>query len=157
MLDSLETISIDNNRLGGALPACITELSFIFEFDVHGNELSGPPPSGFLDMPRLQTLDLSSNYFSGTLDFLASSESGSGADLPPSKLQILNLDNNSFDGEVPDGVLDRLVELEELSLHATDVTGDVSHLCLQPSILEVYASCDELVCDGECCNCIWSL
>jgi Leucine rich repeat len=157
MLDSLETISIDNNRLGGTLPACITDLSFIVEFDVHGNDLSGPPPSGFLDMPRLQMLDLSSNSFSGALDFLSSPDSGSGAELPPSKLQNLFLDNNSFDGEVPDGVLDRLVELEQLSLHATDVTGDVSSLCLQPSIAEVYASCDELVCEGECCNCIWSL
>lgn len=148
LLQDLESILLENNRLVGSLPACITELSSVFEFNAHGNELTGAPPSGFLDMPNLETLDLSSNQFSGSLDFLV----GPGAG--PSKLTTLKLDDNDFDGDVPTEVLGQLGGIQEMTLHDTGVTGDVSTLCSILSAGSITATCDQLSCTGECCNCV---
>lgn len=152
MLDNLETLLFENNELGGELPACMTSLTKVFEFDVHNNRFSGRPPSGFFDMPKLETLDLSSNSFNGGLDFLTGPDSRSGS-VQFSKIATLRLDNNGFDGEIPPEVYE-LDSLEELSLHDTGVTGDVSAMCGKPTVTVLTTDCSQVVCSEDCCNCV---
>lgn len=152
MLEDLETLVFEGNQLYGELPACLTGLSAVFEFDVHNNAFSGTPPSGFLTMPRLETLDLSSNNFTGGLDFLAGTDDRAEP-LSFSKLTTLRLDNNGFDGELPTEIY-TLNALEELTLHKTAITGDISAMCEQPTVSILTTTCSQVVCNNDCCTCL---
>jgi hypothetical protein len=153
MLENLETLLFENNQLGGELPACMTSLSNVFEFDVHNNGFSGRPPSGFFDMPKLETLDLSSNGFNGGLDFLAGPDSRSG-NVQFSRLTTLRLNDNSFNGEVPLEVFE-LDSLQELALQNTGLTGDVSAMCNKTSVTGVTTDCLKVACNKACCECVY--
>lgn len=152
LLENLETLSFENNQLGGSLPACLTSLLSIFEFNVHNNAFSGIPPSGFFDMPRLETLDLSSNAFTGELDFLEGPQSRAGSVDFVSQIRTLRLDNNEFEGNIPDSMYN-LNSLEELTLQQTSVWGDVSALCSNPAISVLSMDCSQVSCNESCCTC----
>ena len=153
MLDYLESLQLENNYLVGELPACVTSLSKAFKFDVHNNQLSGTPPLGFVEMPQLETLDLSSNTFSGGLDFLAGLNSSSSGSVESSKITALRLDNNDFVGDIPSDLFG-LGSLSELSLHDTLLTGDVSAMCDKPTITVLKIDCSKIVCSEHCCSCV---
>ena len=146
LLEDLETIVLEGNQLTGTLPQCLTDLVSVFEFNLRQNEFSGTPPSGFLSMPLLETLDLSNNQFSGELDFLATNATSS------SRLQTLRLDNNGFNGELPD--LYALNSLQELTLHGTMVTGNVSAVCDGPAMTILTTNCTLVTCNSDCCECL---
>ncbi len=152
MLEDLETLVFEGNQLGGELPECLTSLSSVFEFNVHNNAFSGRPPSGFFNMPRLETLDLSSNMFTGRLDFLVGPDDRSET-VGNSRLTTLRLDNNGFDGELP-SELYALDALQELTLHDTAVQGDVSAMCENPTVSILTTDCSQAVCNKDCCDCL---
>lgn len=153
LLSSLEMIQLENNAIVGELPSCLTNLTSLFELDVHNNNLSGNPPMGFLEMPELETLSLSDNAFSGNLDFLQVPETLVADIFVTNKVTHLHLDNNPFTGEIPSSLY-YLEGLEELTLHNTDLTGDVTAICEGDSAVLVTSDCNEVVCeDAECCEC----
>lgn len=150
MLESLETLVVESNQLSGNLPECLTGLASVFEFNFRKNSFSGTPPSGFLSMPRLETLDLSSNEFTGDLEFLA--ESGT-MNATGSRLKTLRLSNNGFDGELPSEIYS-LDSLQELTLHGTSVTGNVSDICDNGGVWIVTTNCTLMPCNSDCCECL---
>ena len=151
LLESLETIVLEGNQLTGTLPQCLTGLTSAFEFDFRQNEFSGSPPSGFLSMHLLETLDLSNNRFTGELDFLAPSETTNATS--SSRLKTLRLDNNGFNGELPSDLYS-LRSLQELTLHGTLITGDISAVCDGPAMLILTTNCTQVTCNSDCCECL---
>lgn len=73
---------------------CETQNQSVVGIDLSGFDLSGGFPNGFCRIRTLRNLNLSDNYFNGTL----SSQSLS----PCFHLQVLALDYNVFIGELPD-------------------------------------------------------
>ena len=150
MLEDLETVVLEGNQLSGNLPQCLTDLASVFEFNFRKNGFSGSPPSGFLSMPRLETLDLSSNQFTGGLDFLAASETGNSTG---TSLRTLRLDNNGFNGELPSEI-QSLEYLQELTLQGTSITGDISAICDNPAVWIITTDCTQVTCNSDCCECL---
>ncbi|KAM3318746.1 hypothetical protein ACQJBY_036109 [Aegilops geniculata] len=103
-------MDISNNRISGALPKELGNMSLVYLFagsnnisgripqlprnlstlDISGNSLSGPLPSDF-GVPSLTWIDLSSNYISGQIP----------VSLCELDLYILILANNLLEGELP--------------------------------------------------------
>ncbi|XP_052176005.1 leucine-rich repeat receptor-like serine/threonine/tyrosine-protein kinase SOBIR1 [Diospyros lotus] len=91
-LSELEELSLPNNRLVDQIPPEIASRRKLEILNLRDNDLSGEVPAGVLSsLARLRVLDLSSNRFSGNLNFLKYSPN----------LEILSLANNKFSGKVP--------------------------------------------------------
>ncbi|XP_052174796.1 leucine-rich repeat receptor-like serine/threonine/tyrosine-protein kinase SOBIR1 [Diospyros lotus] len=91
-LSELKELSLPNNRLVDQIPPEIASCRKLEVLNLQDNDLSGEVPAGVLSsLARLRVLDLSSNRFSGNLNFLKYSPN----------LEILSLANNKFSGKVP--------------------------------------------------------
>lgn len=62
-LTNLQFLHLEINQLTGYIPARLTKLPNLIDLTVNANFLAGTPPA----FPRLLTLELSNNYFSGIL------------------------------------------------------------------------------------------
>ncbi|TYH86599.1 hypothetical protein ES332_D01G055300v1 [Gossypium tomentosum] len=111
---------ISNNRLNGEIPSsiCNPESSnFIVFLDLSYNNLSGAI-SKCLGLRHLSILDLQMNKFYGNIpDFCVERNH---------KLQILNLNNNDFDGSLPKSLANCL-GLEVLSLANNKINDTFPH------------------------------
>lgn len=90
-LTQLSAMSLDHNLLSGELPDAFHGLTALVNLDLSYNNLSGKLPSSVGDLSSLTTLHVQNNQLSGTLDVLQ--------DLP---LSNLNVENNLFNGPIPD-------------------------------------------------------
>ncbi|XP_006665052.3 probable LRR receptor-like serine/threonine-protein kinase At3g47570 [Oryza brachyantha] len=112
----LRAVTLQNNRLGGALPSSITNLSAQLEdLDIGSNRISGKIPDGISNFPKLIKLGLSSNHFSGPI--------------PESigrlrTLQRLTIENNLLHGIIPSS-LGNLTRLQQLSLDNNSLEGSL--------------------------------
>uniref|UniRef100_A0A0E0QYD2 non-specific serine/threonine protein kinase n=1 Tax=Oryza rufipogon TaxID=4529 RepID=A0A0E0QYD2_ORYRU len=110
----LRAVTIQNNRLGGALPNSITNLSAQLELlDIGFNKISGKIPDGINNFLKLIKLGLSNNRFSGPIpDSIGRLET----------LQYLTLENNLLSGIIPSS-LGNLTQLQQLSLDNNSLEG----------------------------------
>ncbi|KAI3818927.1 hypothetical protein L1987_12748 [Smallanthus sonchifolius] len=91
---SLQSMSLNDNNLSGEIPDSFEGLTDLVNLDLSGNSLSGELPSSLGSLSSLTTFHLQNNKLSGTLDVLQ--------DLP---LRDLNIENNLFNGPIPDKLL----------------------------------------------------
>ncbi|CAH8366240.1 unnamed protein product [Eruca vesicaria subsp. sativa] len=108
-LESLETLSLRSNLIGGNIPPDITSLPSLRYLYLQHNNFSGEVPS-FLSQ-HLDILDLSFNSFTGkipaTLQKLTmlslqnNKLSGPIPNLDTRSLKLLNLSNNHLNGSIP--------------------------------------------------------
>ncbi|MBA0711799.1 hypothetical protein Golax_010946, partial [Gossypium laxum] len=93
-LTMLTDMSLNNNNLSGEIPDAFQSLSGLINLDLSSNKLSGSLPPSMENLSSLTTLRLQANQLSGTLDVLQ--------DLP---LRDLNIENNLFNGPIPEKML----------------------------------------------------
>ena len=88
-------LSLEMNRLSGAIPAELGNLSKLTELNLYGNHLSGEIPAELGNLSKLTRLWLRNNHLSGAIP----AELGN-----LSKLTKLNLGRNQLSGRVPEGL-----------------------------------------------------
>ena len=114
------------NRLSGALPSELGNLSMLKVLDLQGNQFSGEIPAFLSRLPNLETLYLGENDFTGRI--------------PPelgnlSNLTRLYLGYNQLAGNIPPQ-LGNLPNLKELLLWASGLTGTLPRELARLSKLE---------------------
>lgn len=114
-LDSLIHLRLNNNNIGGQIPATISNLKNLTLLDLSKNNFSGTIPPELYTLPVLEELSLFENAFSGPL-------SASIGDLK--NLRTLNLDHNQLSGELPSR-LGELNQLLHLYLEDNKFTGPI--------------------------------
>ena len=114
-LGGLKVLDLSGNRLWGALPREVGNLSVLEVLDLSGNSLSGALPGEVGGLSVLTNLDLSSNNLSGGLP------AGLGR---LGKLERLDLSGNGFSGRIPSG-LGRLSSLIYLDLSDNRLSGAI--------------------------------
>ncbi|KAF7805903.1 protein STRUBBELIG-RECEPTOR FAMILY 3-like [Senna tora] len=93
-LTELTDMSLNNNQLTGEIPDVFQSLTKLINLDLSSNNLSGELPPSAENLLALTTLHLQNNQLSGTLDVLQ--------DL---SLKDLNVENNQFNGPIPQKLL----------------------------------------------------
>ncbi|KAI4384582.1 hypothetical protein MLD38_002713 [Melastoma candidum] len=122
-LKALQVLDLSWNGLTGSLAESLHGCSSLLEVDFSHNSFTGDVSSGIFgskllmgSLPRLQMLDMSSNYFSGGIpsDF---------RDMTSSLLS-LNLSNNSLAGSIPTSI-GSLKALNFLDLSVNRLSGSI--------------------------------
>ncbi|CAI9299516.1 unnamed protein product [Lactuca saligna] len=91
---TIMNMSLNDNNLSGEIPDSFEGLTGLVNLDLSSNDLSGELPSSLQHLSFLTTFHLQNNQLSGTLDVLQ--------DLP---LTDLNVENNMFNGPIPEKLL----------------------------------------------------
>ncbi|KAL5975126.1 Brassinosteroid LRR receptor kinase [Asimina triloba] len=132
---SLQQAALAMNRFTGEIPqqllrgACGT----LVELDLSSNALYGTLPYDLASCYSLESINLSSNNFSG--------EYPSGIFSSMSNLKRLVLSFNNFRGKLPNLMISNLTELETLDLSSNHFSGSIPlDLCRNPanSLKELY-------------------
>lgn len=112
-MTSLQVINISSNNFSGGMPT-YKNLSNLGEFNASQNNLEGPFTTSICQhAPKLTSLDLSTNIFSGTL------REGLGL---CTQLQKLYLGSNLLNGSIPDDIFN-ITSLSILQLGDNMLTG----------------------------------
>ncbi len=90
---NLTYLSLANNSLVGGIPNELGQLLQLETLDLSSNNLTGDIPVSLLNLPAISRIDLHSNELSGPLP--------ESSPLSSSHSYFLELDNNSFSGEIP--------------------------------------------------------
>lgn len=115
-MTSIRFLDLSHNSLAGPIPDEMFEnYSSLRSLSLSMNFLEGPIPSALLRCTTLSNLNLSSNQFSGNLDF-------SSGIWTLNRLRTLDLSHNVFSGSVPDGVA-AIHNLKELQLQGNRFSG----------------------------------
>ncbi|KAL0865515.1 hypothetical protein Bca101_044633 [Brassica carinata] len=91
---SLTTIAVSFNLITGKLPRSLANCTRLKFLDVRGNNITDTFPFWLNALPLLQVVLLSSNRFYGSV-------SSPQHTLPFSKLQLLDISHNNFNGSLP--------------------------------------------------------
>ena len=124
----------------------------VTQFDLSGQNLTGPFPASLLDLPRLQSLDLSNNYLSGNIGQYASSMTN---------LTSLNVSYNCFDEVSPmipttvsnlsleHQTIDKIVDVSLVNLSSDYLAHQVPNILLYDHAQQSYSSNILLLCSTE--------
>ncbi|KAL2501156.1 putative LRR receptor-like serine/threonine-protein kinase [Forsythia ovata] len=108
-------LDISSMNLGGNIPSQLGNLSFLVSINLSINYFYGSLPRELIQLRRLQIIDFRFNSFSGQISswfgFLQN-------------LQILNLRNNSFTGFIPSS-LSNISTLQDLDLSFNPLQGKI--------------------------------
>jgi Leucine-rich repeat (LRR) protein len=92
LLPNLTVVLLDDNEIRGSIPESWSTMSNLERLELRGNGLTGTfPESILLNNPKLETIILGSNSFTGTIPTLIGS-------VP---LIDLRLEGNRFNGTIP--------------------------------------------------------
>ena len=88
----VSAIRLEGNKLGGRIPASITELDQLVHLNLRGNNLTGELPTNLQRLGRLETIDVSHNKLSGPVPVELAAISS---------LRAVRIDINGFTGTLP--------------------------------------------------------
>ena len=108
-------LDLDDNRLSGAIPAALGNLTNLQNLDLCGNQLGGAIPAALGNLTNLLTLSLYDNQLSGTIPAALGNLAN---------LAILHLWNNQLSGEIP-AALGDLANLRTLDLWRNQLSGEI--------------------------------
>mmetsp|Transcript_2054 Transcript_2054/g.4426 ORF Transcript_2054/g.4426 Transcript_2054/m.4426 type:complete len:532 (+) Transcript_2054:74-1669(+) len=117
---SLQSLSLDRNRLSGQFPDTLSTVRFTLQrLNLSHNQLTGPLDGGLLgQLAVLERLCLSHNHFTGLLPDSLSALSTS--------LQALYVGHNGLTGPLPCSALRHLTRLQTLDLQHNKLEGKVT-------------------------------
>ena len=148
-LESLAYLDLRWNSLTGPLPD-LSEIESISTLLLTDNELGGEIPKWIGNLRNLERLDLSFNQFRGVLPLelgtlsklrsLAAHHNKLEGAIPPEigklhELRRLILNDNELEGTIPDG-LDSLSSLRHLNLSNNSLSGNISGWISTSDVLE---------------------
>ncbi|GLT25995.1 hypothetical protein SLA2020_010890 [Shorea laevis] len=116
-LTDLTHLTLSSNKLVGPLPHNISGLSFLHEFLMDNNFITGCVPSWLFSLPSLSHLDLQNNKLIGPIDHV---------EMPNLILQVVYLSNNEISGSIPSSFFD-LVHLTRVDLSSNNLSGTITH------------------------------
>ncbi|KAL0854919.1 hypothetical protein Bca101_060071 [Brassica carinata] len=116
---SLSELVISDNLFKSTLPPDMSHFHSLENIDVGGNSFFGSFPTSLFMNPLLRTASLRKNQFEGQVEFRNTSSF--------SKLHILFLQQNKFDGPIPKSI-SKFSNLKNLDLHDNNFTGSVPNL-----------------------------
>ncbi|XP_060973723.1 receptor-like protein 43 isoform X2 [Cannabis sativa] len=130
-ISSLRWLSLSNNKFEGSIPSSLGNLTQLSYLDLSKNRLSGRIPqlgnnSMFCTFSNLVVLDVSNNQLIGSIPQCLGSFS--------KDLQVLNMKENNFSGEMPHIFVDG----------SKLITLDLSHNQLEGMVPQSLAKCNEL-------------
>ncbi|KAJ4819070.1 Leucine-rich repeat receptor-like protein kinase family protein [Rhynchospora pubera] len=111
---NLSTLNFSQNALSGEIPSQISKLKKLANLNLGGNNLSGSIPSTIGDMSYLNELQLGNNKLSGIIPAM-----------PVHLTTALNLSHNSFSGPILSSSFIKSSELEVLDLSQNNFSGQV--------------------------------
>ncbi|XP_031405824.1 receptor-like protein Cf-9 [Punica granatum] len=136
-LSSIRDMFLSYNRLNGTIPRCLGNLSNIFRLGLVDNQLHDTFPHWLLNATQAFYLGLQSNEFHGVIN---------ETPLPP-QLRYLYLSNNQFSGQLPFSgdiphQLCNATRLEVVNLSNNSLTGSIPHcfINLSASVLDLGAN-----------------
>ncbi|CAD6270947.1 unnamed protein product [Miscanthus lutarioriparius] len=116
----LEILILLDNFLFGPVPEGLGACPTLTRVRLGQNYLTGPLPRGFLYLPVLTTVELQGNYLTGRLEE-QQQEDAPGAD---SRLSLLNLSSNRFNGSLPASI-GNFSSLQTLLLGGNQLGGEI--------------------------------
>ena len=111
-------LSLDQAGYNGSLSSISWNLPYLDTLDLSNNFFSGPIPDSLANLTRLRRLGLSMNSFSGEIPTSISSLT---------ELEELYLDNNKLEGAIP-ASFNNLVSLKRLELQSNKLTSEFPEL-----------------------------
>ncbi|WP_420448725.1 M66 family metalloprotease [Candidatus Palauibacter sp.] len=114
-LSGLWSLNLSRNALSGGIPPELSRLSRLGFLSLNGNDLTGPIPSHIGDLTTLGSLDLSDNEFTGPIPPELGTLRG---------LSTLDLSDNELDGPIPPELGD-LTRLQRLLLLRNSLVGPI--------------------------------
>ncbi|KAM3708878.1 hypothetical protein ACB098_02G131000 [Castanea mollissima] len=111
-------LSLDQAGYNGSLSSISWNLPYLNTLDLSNNFFSGPIPDSLANLTRLRRLGLSMNSFSGEIPTSISSLT---------ELEELYLDNNKLEGAIP-ASFNNLVSLKRLELQSNKLSGEFPEL-----------------------------
>jgi hypothetical protein len=140
-LRNATSLSLARNHLHGSIPDMFGEMMNLSYIGLGENYLTGPIPSTLAMLQNIQRIDLEDNHLSGGLD---------GAFDPhvQTKLGIVTLTNNAFNGQLP-AALFQNPALVELDIRYNCFTGTLPEaICSATRLETLFSSC--LSCSHHC-------
>ena len=121
--EKTQVLALSFNKLHGALPSSLGNLSSLTHLDLSYNSIEGVIPSSIGQLCNLNYLDLSENNIGTLPEFLQ------GIDSCPSKkplprLEFFEMTNNQLHGKIPDWLV-QLENLARLSLAHNQLEGPI--------------------------------
>ncbi|KAL6658534.1 hypothetical protein ACP70R_004121 [Stipagrostis hirtigluma subsp. patula] len=118
---SLQFISVFHNFFNGHIPSSLANASKLIKVDMSENNFTGVVPSSIGKLKELSWFDLQDNQFHAhdkqDWDFMYGLTNCT-------KLQILSLYNNHFEGQIPSSLGNLSLGLQVLYLGANRISGD---------------------------------
>ncbi|KAM4117508.1 hypothetical protein ACB094_02G130100 [Castanea mollissima] len=111
-------LSLDQAGYNGSLSSISWNLPYLNTLDLSNNFFAGPIPDSLANLTRLRRLGLSMNSFSGEIPTSISSLT---------ELEELYLDNNKLEGAIP-ASFNNLVSLKRLELQSNKLSGEFPEL-----------------------------
>jgi Leucine-rich repeat (LRR) protein len=139
-LRSLQDLNLKGNKLAGALPDDMSDMTNLESLDLSSNLFTGLIPSSWSNLVNLKKLAVNNNKLRGQVpdifDSLTNLESisldinGFNGDIPSNigaantSLKKLTLGENKFEGEIPESIRD-CVNLRQLEVNSNQLRGNV--------------------------------
>ncbi|KAJ3696200.1 hypothetical protein LUZ60_001577 [Juncus effusus] len=125
-LANLSYLNLSHNSFFGQLPHELLSLSTsLTTLDISFNSLSGPIPSS--RSPLIQVLNLSGNFFNGSIPVISSTS-----------LVSLNVSNNSLTGPIPASLCTLSPFVTSLDISYNKINGKISEEIGNCSILKIF-------------------
>ncbi|XP_071686433.1 uncharacterized protein [Rutidosis leptorrhynchoides] len=111
----LKSLTLDHNFLTGSIPSSLSNMNNLEIINLSHNHIDGMIPNELaVNLSKLQILDLSNNAINGNFPSFSTNKN----------LSDLILDNNRFNGPIPDTIGD-LSSLTQLSLSHNNLIGEI--------------------------------
>ena len=152
--EHISGISLEENGLTGTLPASLSDLPYLEDFDIYYNEVGGSIPT-LMGLTKLKSFQVGRNLLTGiipALSGLTSLESFAAYDnqltgsIPSltdlTKLQYFGVAFNQLSGSIPS--LNGLSQLQSFTASFNQLTGDIPSLSGLTNVKQFWADYNQL-------------
>ncbi|KAF8010410.1 hypothetical protein BT93_J1131 [Corymbia citriodora subsp. variegata] len=122
LLPNLQLLILGDNQFTGPIPDSLSNASNLAKIDIPLNNFTGRVPASFEGLQNLKWLNLLQNFLgSGTTDGLSFLAHLANC----SNLEMLDLQNNQFEGKLPVSVSNLSTQLKQLLMSGNRIRGSI--------------------------------